>query len=274
MAKKYGRSPAVQKISVFSAAECREIDRRCVQDFGLPTLVLMENAAVQVASAVLELLVSNGSGSVLVVAGTGNNGGDGLAAARHLANAGAAVSVVLVGEVGKLSPDAAVHFRICERMGIRVFATTKAKRPDFTSAMRYLKSDRSPAVLPTPTVVLDALFGTGLSRDVNGAGAAAIASINELGEQGSKIVAIDIPSGLDADSGEIRGAAVRADLTVTFVGMKAGMLQATAFEYVGEVVVAEIGVPRAIPETIVRERQAAGRGKVRNRPGGKTRRGS
>lgn len=259
---------------VFSAAQCREIDERCVKDFGLPTLVLMENAAVQVTSAVLEVLGSCKARNVLIVAGTGNNGGDGLAAARHLANAGVAVSVVLVGEIGTLSPDAAVHHGICERMGIKVFPTKTAKRSDFNRAIQRLKPARLSAAALFPAVVLDALFGTGLSRDVTGPGAAAIATMNEFGEQGSKIVAIDLPSGLDADSGEVRGAAVRADLTVTFVGMKTGMLRATAPKHVGEVVVAEIGVPRVIPEMIIRERRGRKREKVRNGPAGKRRRGS
>lgn len=237
-----GRLP-LQPSFVFSPAAARAIDRRCAARFGISTLVLMENAAVHIAAAAMDLAPPGTAPSVLLVAGTGNNGGDALASARHLANAGAAVSILLVGDHAKLSPDAAVQLKTCRKMRLPITIAKESLTKTLPAALRRLGSG-------WPQVVIDGLFGTGLSRKVGGVALETIQVINGLRAKGAQVVAIDIPSGMDASSGKPLGAAVYADMTVTFVGLKTGMLAPEAAEYLGSVAIADIGVPRSLVESL------------------------
>ncbi|MBS0190459.1 MAG: NAD(P)H-hydrate epimerase [Planctomycetes bacterium] len=227
---------------VLSPGQCREVDRLCARKYGLPTIVLMETAGAAVADSVLELPGGRLGRGVLVVAGGGNNGGDALVCARYLANARVAMAVVLIAARSKLAPETRTHLKICERMGIAVHEG--AARSAIQNAMADLGKQ-------TPGALVDGLFGTGLSRDVTGRAAAAIDCINELSRGGCAVVSVDIPSGLDAETGRELGVAVRADRTVTFVGIKKGMLSKTAERLVGEVEVVDIGVPRAAVDEVL-----------------------
>ncbi len=219
----------------------------------------MENAAVHVAAGVQLVAPPDRPARVLIVAGTGNNGGDALAAARHVANAGASISIFLVGNPARLSPDAAVQLRTCRRMQLPISIAKTALEAPLSVALRSLGRQ-------TPDVVVDGLFGTGLSRSVEGTALGAIRSINRLRLQGACVVAIDIPSGLDAGSGKVLGDAVRADMTVTFVGLKTGMLAPEAIEYLGHVAIADIGVPRSLIERLGTKLGVKPGGKVRAKP--------
>lgn len=232
-------------LSLLSPQAAREIDRRCEAEFGISTLVLMENAAVKVAGAVQFLAAGKPTPNVLIVAGTGNNGGDALAAARHISNSGAVVSIVLVGSRSKLSPDAAVQHKTCCAMKLPISIVGKSMEPSLRRAMSRLKR-------AVPDVVVDGLFGTGLSRPVEGCARAAIRAINAFSARGSNVVSIDIPSGLDAGSGAVLGEAVNARVTVTFVALKDGMLAPEAIKHLGRVVIADIGVPRVLVERLGR----------------------
>lgn len=181
--------------------------------------------------------------NVLLVTGTGNNGGDALAAARHLSNAGAAVSILLVGDASKLSQDAELQLKTCRRMRLPITNAKSSLAKALPSALQQLKSE-------WPDVVVDGLFGTGLSRKVEGVSLEAILVINGLRAKGARVLAIDIPSGLDASNGKPLGDAVRADMTVTFVGLKTGMLAPKALPYLGHVAIADIGVPRSMIESL------------------------
>lgn len=228
---------------VLSPAAARAIDRRCASRFGISTLVLMENAAVHVAAAAMELAPPGIMPKVLLIAGTGNNGGDALASARHLSNAGATVSILLVGDPKKLSHDAAVQWKTCRRMRLPITTAKSSLTKALPSALRRLPSE-------WPDIVIDGLFGTGLSRTVEGVALEAILVINGLRAKGARVLAIDIPSGLDASNGKPLGGAVRADVTVTFVGLKTGMLAPWADAYLGQVAIADIGVPRSLIESL------------------------
>jgi len=217
------------KVRPLSREEVRGIDARSAGGLKLPTIVLMENAGRGAAAWLRDRLKS---GRVAIACGPGNNGGDGGVVARHLDAWGFDVHVAWFVDPDRLRGDAAAQRDILERSGI----------PSET-----IGDDAEPAAVDALWAgadwVVDALLGTGLDRPVEGRVASAIASINRSGRP---ILALDLPSGLDADTGRPLGIAVRADATATFVGPKLGFDRPGAADYTGEVVVIDIGVPRSI----------------------------
>jgi NAD(P)H-hydrate epimerase len=212
--------------------QCREMDRRAMHDLGVPGIVLMENAG----RAMAELLVARvSSGPVVICCGKGNNGGDGMVIARHLAIAGILARVVLFAEPEKLPPDAAVNWRILTLSGADV-----AVRRDDTGLLPILSS---------AVWVVDALFGTGLASAVRAPLSQVIEAINACGRP---VLAVDIPSGLDADTGRPMGACVRATLTATVLARKAGFDAPEAKPYLGEVAVVGMGAPPALLKRAVK----------------------
>lgn len=238
----------------FSSAEMREIDRLAAEEFGLTTAVLMENAGAALAETARRLLEIGGGERVLVVCGPGNNGGDGYAAARHLAAAGLEVAVVGTRAEGELAGAAAANARAARLCGVPIeIATDEAgARAAVRRAAEALGAD----------VVVDAVLGTGaggagpgsVPGSVRGAARGAIGAINALAVMGVLVLSADVPSGLDADTGEPiggetagdTGAAVRATITLTFCGLKHGFATLEAQAYVGEALIASLGVPPAL----------------------------
>lgn len=209
----------------------RTLDRLAVERYGVPGIVLMENAARNLREHALDLLARARRPDVVVLCGPGNNGGDGLALARHLSNLGVPVSVVGVGEPGDPDSDAGVNRRIVERMGIA----------------RLEPEDLPESPSQTPGLVVDALFGTGLTRPIEGVAADLIAWAARARSRGSLVLAVDTPSGLDAQSGEpLSDACVRADRTVTLAAVKPGLSRLEAQGFVGDLAVADIGAPAAL----------------------------
>jgi len=206
-------------------AEC---DRRAVEEYGIPGVVLMENAGRGVAR-IAETLLGNVTGKeVVVFCGKGNNGGDGFVVARHLFNAGARVRVFLVGKKSEVKGDAATNLHIAERMGLPLQELAAAEHiPDLGST----------------SLVVDALLGTGLQGNVHGALAEVIEIINGLR---APVLAIDVPSGLNSDVGSILGVAVRATATATMAALKRGLLFSPGREHAGVVEVVDIGMPSAL----------------------------
>ena len=196
------------------------MDRLATERFGIPSIVLMENAARGLCVHALDLLGAS-TGRVIIVCGTGNNGGDGYALARHLCNHGREVELVSLGAPAMRS-DAAVNSAICRCMGLRPLALPPI--PDARGA----------------GLIVDAIFGTGLTRPAARDAAAAIEWINHVDVP---VLSVDVPSGLDCDTGESLGIAVRATRTVTFAGTKPGFQVASAKPFVGEIGVVDIGVP-------------------------------
>ena len=199
----------------------RAVDRAAIDEYGIPGVVLMENAARALAVETLAMMPKT-AGLVVIVCGSGNNGGDGWALARHLHNAGSDVRIAPLGEPRE-GTDAAVNCRICRNMNLC-----------------EIVGDDLPAQLADCDLVVDAIFGTGLDRGVTGAAATVIESINGSGRP---ILAVDVPSGLDCDTGQPLGSTIRAARTVTFVARKPAMNVEAARAFTGEVVVADIGAP-------------------------------
>lgn len=214
--------------------QVREFDRHAIEDLGIPGIVLMENAGRQAADEAERLLAAARGRRALVVAGRGNNGGDGFVVARHLLVRGCEPSVLLIAEEEKLAGDALANFRLLVPLGIQVDVCS-GDAATVTAAVAKASA--------TADLIVDALLGTGLAGDVREPLRSAIEAINRAGSTGTPVLAIDIPSGLDADSGRPLGEAVRATATVTFVAAKIGFTATEALPYTGRWVVADVGVP-------------------------------
>jgi hydroxyethylthiazole kinase-like uncharacterized protein yjeF len=210
--------------------EVRAVDSWAIQEIGVPGVVLMENAGRNAAELAREKLVGVDKPRVCVFCGTGNNGGDGCVIARHLLNAGVQVTVVLCGEREKVRGDAKINLDILERMGCTI-ETLDAGAADLDLRLRTLAGDAD--------MIVDALFGTGLQGELREPWRSLVDAINALGRP---VLAVDIPSGLDCDTGEPLGTAIRAAWTVTFVAVKKGFTASPASAYVGELYIASIGV--------------------------------
>jgi len=213
-------------VYVLSREAVRSVDRGAIDDYGIPGIVLMENASRALAKAALEMLGGRRGKLVLVICGSGNNGGDGWALARHLHNAGMRVVVAAMGEP-RSADDAGVNCAVCRKMGIEEVGVDRLEA--------YGSAD----------LIVDAIFGTGLDREVKGSALEVIEWINGTGRP---VLAVDVPSGLDCDTGRPLGASVKARRTVSFVGYKPAFGVLEAQGYVGEVEVGEIGVPIELVE--------------------------
>ena len=209
--------------------QVRDIDRRTIEELGLPGVVLMENAGRSVALWLRELGVK---GPVVVCCGRGNNGGDGIVVARHLDAWGIAVHLIFVTDPSELRGDAAINFAVADR------ASIPWSGPD-----PELNSEETAALLQEAEWVIDALLGTGARGALRGTMPRAIENLNR---SPARKLAIDLPSGLDCDSGEPLGPTVCADYTATFVALKAGFTNPASRQYTGEVRVFDIGVPRVV----------------------------
>jgi len=213
-----------------SRDQARELDRRAVDECGMNSLVLMENAGRGVADRLCALGVA---GQVLVCCGPGNNGGDGFVVARHLDLRGVRVEVLIVADPSKLRGDSLANLQIIQRAGLPI--------------QHCLDGDVNSGV-GEPDWIVDSLLGTGAQGEPRPMIARAIAAINA---SRARIMAVDLPSGLDSDSGAPASQTVRADHTCTFVAWKQGFLNPSAGPYLGEVHVADIGAPRKLVEEIL-----------------------
>jgi ADP-dependent NAD(P)H-hydrate dehydratase / NAD(P)H-hydrate epimerase len=202
---------------LLTVAAMAAVDAAAIQG-GTPGIALMESAGAAVAERARALAPEGGR--VLILCGPGNNGGDGFVAARHLAEAGRAVEVVLLGARADLKGDAALAARA------------------WTGPVR----EGAPDALPAADLVVDALFGAGLSRDLDGAARALVEAVNGAG---LPVLAVDVPSGVDGDTGAVRGAAIRASETVTFVAFKPGHLLLPGRDLCGRLHLADIGAGEA-----------------------------
>lgn len=215
-----------------TASIIRELDRQAVEEYGIPGAVLMENAGHGSARILLDRFPEAFQTGVTVVAGTGNNGGDGFVIARHLANQGVEVDVFIAGEPEKVKAgESAANLATVRKMGIPVVPIT---RDEDMAALSDSIGCRG--------VVVDALLGTGLEREVSGIFPRIITAMND----GCAILSIDIPSGVSSDTGKVMGAAVSADVTVTFALPKVGTLLFPGAQFCGELIVLDIGIPQKL----------------------------
>lgn len=221
-------------VPVVESQGMQAADQHTISQLGLPSLVLMERAA----AAVLEVVEEHFSRQepVLVLCGVGNNGGDGLALARQRHARGGAVEVWLVGEEGRLSADAAVQWQLAGAFGVpRRQLAEEGQLPELQQGLTRAAG------------VVDALYGTGLSRSLAGLAAAVVEVVNG---SGLPVIAVDLPSGLSGSSGQLLGPAVQAHVTVTFGALKWAHLLPPAAGYCGQVAVADIGIPRWVLERV------------------------
>jgi NAD(P)H-hydrate epimerase len=211
------------EIPILSRARVRELDRRAIEEYGIPGVVLMENAGANASRWILERAAREGwrQPSAGIACGAGNNGGDGYVVARHLANAGWDVRIESSVALEALRGDALVMARIAHAMGIA----------HGTLGERH-------------SVIVDALIGTGFQGALRPDMARSIAALNAA--RPGLLVALDLPSGLDADTGEPSEPCVRAGATLTFAALKPGLLAPRARPFVGELAWIDIGAPRAL----------------------------
>ena len=213
----------------------RGLDNRAMKDLGLPAAVLMENAGRAIADAISKRVGAANGRHITVLAGTGNNGGDGFVTARVLADRGFKVEVFLAGEIDKMTPETALHFHAMKKLGVDVRVVKEPPRgPELQNLRRSL--GRSAAIV-------DALAGIGLQGDLREPVRTLAAQLD--GRYRALVVAADIPSGLSAVDGRVQGAAVVAQLCVTIVAAKPGLFLGDGPKYWQELEVADIGVPSA-----------------------------
>lgn len=208
-------------------AQVREVDRLAIEEYHIPGIVLMENASRAVAAEALALMVDFRVPRALMLCGGGNNGGDGLAAARHLHNRGAEVTLALTIDPARYQGNALTNWQIVQAMRLPVTTAT-------------------PAVIRIAgdALVIDAIFGTGLSEPPRDPFPALVQAIADCD---CPVLAVDVPSGLDSDTGLPLGPApIVADRTVTFVAEKAGFANPDSRQYTGKVIVGDIGCPREL----------------------------
>ncbi|MHC4659130.1 MAG: NAD(P)H-hydrate epimerase [Planctomycetota bacterium] len=223
-----------KKCVVMGRDEVRAVDSWAINELGIPGVVLMENAGRSCAELIREKLSDIAKPKVCIFCGTGNNGGDGYVIARHLLNSGFRVGVVICGDRNKIKGDAKINLDILESLGQSI-EQLNLSEPDIAGRVEALSSGAD--------MLVDGLFGTGLSGQLSDEYKQLIESINR---QGCPILAVDIPSGLDCDTGEPLGAAIKASYTVTFVAVKKGFTCPSGAEaYTGEICVASIGVEPA-----------------------------
>src|SRR5256885_1123068 len=214
---------------VLTAAQMREADRRTIEDVGIPSLVLMENAGGQVVAAIEAIHTDLLDRQVAVLCGRGNNGGDGFVVARTLLQRGVDVSVFLIGQVSDVRGDARVNLDILGRLGVTVVEISDGQAWEL-----HLGEVRD----CNPTV--DAIFGTGLNAPVRGMIESVITDVNA---SGIPVVSIDLPSGLSADSCDPIGESIEAGTTVTLAAPKLPLVLPPAENRAGDIVIADIGIP-------------------------------
>ncbi len=214
---------------VVTASEMKEIDRQTIDKYGIPPSILMENAGSNTVNAILNEVGNIAFKKIYVFCGDGNNGGDGFVIARHLKSEGAIVCIVFCGDEKKLSSESLINFEAAKNYGINIFKVSDIKD------LEKITDD-----IITADIVIDALIGTGLKSAVKDLTSRIIVFINNLGKY---TVSVDVPSGIDSDTGNVMGVAVYANLTVTFGLPKTGITIYPGLAYVGKLIVADINFP-------------------------------
>jgi len=218
-------------MKIVTSQQMREIDRKTIEEYGISGLILMENAGLGVFKNLKKIYHNLKEKEVIIFAGSGNNGGDGFVVARHLRNYGTKVKVFLLNSFNKISGDAKINLDIIDKMGIELIEITSYKSKELKEICRA--SD----------ILIDAILGTGLRGEVIGLKAKIIDLMNNSGKE---IVAIDIPSGLYADSGQIAGICVKANYTISLALAKIGLLLYPGANYVGKLFIEDISIPKSL----------------------------
>lgn len=211
-------------MKVAGAAQMRRLDEIAIKKYNIPGIILMENAGIGVVRAMTRHFGDPSGKKIFIICGKGNNGGDGFVIARHLKQAKADVRVLLLGKFEELTGDAAVNGSILKNSGGEISENTEK----LDSKLRHSH------------IIVDAIFGTGLKAEITGN----IKNvINKINTSGKAVVSVDIPSGISADTGKVMGAAVKAELTVTFALAKLGLFLPPGSSHCGELQIADIFIP-------------------------------
>ena len=218
------------------AHEMQEMDRLSIREMGIPGIVLMENAARGASRVFLEHFSPEEDSCVLIICGRGNNGGDGYAMARYLSQAGLKIRVVVLAELDRISGDALTNLEIIKRMDLDICEVPGPSR--ISEFRRHLEEC---------DYMVDGIFGTGLNSPVEGFYGQVL---EEISAAGKPLMAIDMPSGLNADTGQIMGVALKADLTVTFGFPKLGQVLFPGVDCVGRLTRVDIGIPKSVSERV------------------------
>lgn len=215
-----------------TSQKMQEIDKRAIEEFGIPAILLMENAGYQASCVVLDMLSKKKRKKVVCVCGKGNNGGDGFVCARHLINKGIDTDIFLIGDPSKLKKDAKINYNILKKMG-KTIRLLKTKKDFYMLKAKFTKTQ----------LLIDAIFGIGLSGQVKELYRKVIDLMNQ-----SKIpiLAIDVPSGLDATEGDVLGVCIRASKTVSFALPKTGFFKNQGPLHVGELITVDISIPNKL----------------------------
>jgi len=252
-----------------TAAQMRKIEELSINDYGVPGIVLMENAAIRVAEEVISVMAKN-AGSVLarlktvLFAGQGNNGGDAFAVARHICNKGFEAKVFIIGDSSEISGDASTNLEIIKKMGLDIteYGPIKAVSPLIPGAAGGMGNSYTPdgmatgpvgfiervdAAIDAADIILDGIFGTGFKGLITGVAANVV---NRINASGKMVISIDMPSGLNADTGKVEGPCVSAMKTVTFGLPKIGLVVHPGCEYAGQLVVADISIPSGVVDQL------------------------
>jgi ADP-dependent NAD(P)H-hydrate dehydratase / NAD(P)H-hydrate epimerase len=221
---------------VLNASQMREADRRTIEEIGIPSLVLMENAGRQVVAAIEAVHTDLVERQVAILCGRGSNGGDGFVTARTLLQRGVDVSVFLIGSVADVRGDARVNLEILGRLGLTVveIADSQSWELHFSE-------------ISDCTLIIDAVFGTGLKAPLTGLMETVVADVNG---SGIPVVSIDLPSGLSADSHEPIGDSIEAGMTVTLAAPKLSLVLPPAETRAGDIVIADIGIPNEVIQSV------------------------
>src|SRR6266550_6267003 len=221
---------------VLNSAQMREADRRTIEEIGIPSLVLMENAGRQVVAAIESVHAELLEQRVAVLCGRGNNGGDGFVVARTLVQRGVEVSVFLIGRVADVRGDARTNLEILGRLGLTIVEISDSQAWE----LHFSEIGQC-------SLIIDAIFGTGLNAPLSGLLETVVADVNA---SGVPVVAIDLPSGLSADSHEPIGDSIEAGMTVTLAAPKLPLVLPPAETRAGDIVIADIGIPGLVIEAL------------------------
>ena len=219
---------------VLTREEMRELDRKAIEEYKIPGIVLMENAGRNVAEEILKMLDDPQQAKVAILCGKGNNGGDGFVVARHLHNHGISVDVFLVARVSDILKDGDTGTNLQILLNMKIPVKEILDIPGINSILKELNGYN---------ILVDALFGTGLSGNVREPFKTLIHGVNTLNKP---IISVDIPSGLDCNTGKILGAAIKATKTVTFAIAKKGFYLNDGPSNTGKVIMSDISIPREL----------------------------
>jgi hydroxyethylthiazole kinase-like uncharacterized protein yjeF len=226
--KKYQRD---ENCLLLSREHSRAFDAWAINTVGVPGVVLMENAGRSCAEFITEKLAGKPEPQVRIFCGLGNNGGDGMVIARHLLNRNFNVATLICGDPGKIKGDAKINLDILKALNAQIESVNISNADTVKS--------RITAFAANADIIVDAVFGTGLTGQLRNDSKMLIEAINALGRP---VLAVDVPSGLDCDTGLSLGASVKANWTITFAAVKKGFAAETTREFTGEIYVASIGV--------------------------------